>query len=190
MHHPRRILLGRVLAPTMKTAQKCSRLSGTVHGILRSGVRRFGGHVINSRKAMIEMQHAQEAQRRAQTSMARASTTNGGVGSIWIEFGQEKVSREQVPTWKITEAAGLRACLGGQAPGQRAALFGSDAGGPGPRFNTSLRRSISSVRRRAHSRARLRWIWKLASLLPKIDLPFLALAPMTQGVRWRSVHTT
>ena len=26
--------------------------------------------------------------------------------------------------------------------------------------------------------------------LPKIDLPFLALAPMTQGVRWRSVHTT
>ena len=125
----------------------------------RSGVRRFGGHAVNSRKAMIEMQHAQEAQRRAQTSMARASTTNV---VEWGAFGSNLGRKKKYPESKYqlgrsrSRGSGFASTSGRfGTPGQRAALFGSDAGGPGPAgFNTSLRRSISSVRRRAHSRAR------------------------------------
>ena len=75
----------------------------------RSGVRRFGGHAVNSRKAMIEMQHAQEAQRRRK-SMARASATNvvewGAFGS---NLGRKKYpeSKHQ-PEDQEAEAAGLQ----------------------------------------------------------------------------------
>lgn len=125
----------------------------------RSGVRRFGGHKPNSRKAMIDMQHAHEAQRRAHTSMSQGSTTSV---MEWGTFGSDLGKKKKYPESKYkvgrsnNRGGGFTSTSGRfGTPGQRAALFGSDAGGPGPAgFNPSQRKSISLVRRRAHSRAR------------------------------------
>lgn len=105
------------------------------------------------------MQHQHEAQRRSHSSMSRLSKTSVGE---WGTFGSELPKKKKYPeskyatTTKSANGGGFASTSGRfGTPGQRAALFGADAGGPGPAgFNPTLRRSISSVRRKAHNRAK------------------------------------
>ena len=90
------------------------------------------------------------------------------------------------------EAAGLRARLGGSALRVSVQLFsGLMLVVLVPLGSIHHCAGLSHLSEDEHTREQEAQVDLEARLaLPKIDPPFLALAPMTQGVRWRSVHTT
>ena len=125
-------------------------------GAFRSGTLRFGGYAHGSRKAMLEMQHEQE---RAMSSVASSSRNNA---STWGSFGGGSSSNLRKKRYPESKYADPKKKRGGGftstsgrfgTKGERAGLFGADSGGPGPGgYSTTMRRSISNVRRQQHSR--------------------------------------
>tara|TARA_B100000780_G_scaffold83155_1_gene56850 strand:+ start:186 stop:2156 length:1971 start_codon:yes stop_codon:yes gene_type:complete len=120
----------------------------------RSGARRFGGHAMGSRKAMLEMQHAQE---HAHKQRANATASSNNMSS-WGTFGGKGKKRNNYPESIYSDrskqkGSGFTSTSGRfGTKGERAGLFGEDAGGPGPGgYTTTMKRSISNVRRRQHS---------------------------------------
>jgi len=117
----------------------------------RSGARRFGGHARGSRKAMLEMQHAHE---NAHKHHARSANNM----SSWGTFDGGRSKKKRYPESKYYDGREKRGggftSTSGRfgTPGERAGLFGKDSGGPGPGgYSTTMKRSISNVRRRQHS---------------------------------------
>jgi hypothetical protein len=122
----------------------------------RSGVRRFGGHSLGSRKAMLELQHEQEVASKQHGQPAQHRRNNM---SSWGTF--QNKAKKKYPQSKYADGAkrggGFTSTSGRfGTKGERAGLFGADSGGPGPGgYSLSAgRKSISNVRRRQQTTGR------------------------------------